>query len=177
MQKNTVSKMKKNIKINRLLILIAVSVFFFIFPWTKEVKIFSAKDVNWEILKSVKKVEKFDSKSFAFSPQFQLNDEILKLNGQKISIKGFFKKEIHHNHSDFIITETVTDVCFMCDHDEHYNLIKLIPETNEKQFFNSLKNDTLIQVSGIFELNQEPNAHSIFLLKDARSENFLNLKK
>jgi len=168
--------MKNNIKINRLLILIAVTAFFFIFPWTKEVKIFRAKDVNWEILKSVKKVEKFDSKSFAFSPQLQFNDEILKLNGQKISIKGFFKKEIQNNHSDFIITETVTDVCFMCDHDEHYNLIKLIPGTNEKQFFNKLKNDTLIQVSGIFKLNQESNAHSIFLLTDARLENFVNRK-
>ncbi len=166
--------MMRNIKITQLILLIAVTVFFFIYPWTKEVKVFRIKDVNWDILKSAENVKKFDSETFGFLSRYKLNDEILNLNGQKIFIKGFFKKEVHENHFDFIITETVTDVCFMCDHDEHYNMIQLLPAPDEKNLFDTLHNDLLIKVSGVFEINQTAGVHSVFLLKETHLENILN---
>ncbi len=166
--------MMRKIKLNQLLLLVAVAIFLFMYPWTKELKIFRAKDVNWEILKSAEKVKKFNTETFGFSPQYKLTDEILHLDGQKINIKGFFKKEIHGNHTDFIITETVTDVCFMCDHDEHYNMIQLLPEITEKKIFDTLRNDTLIKLTGIFEINRKTGAHSGFLLKEAHLETILN---
>jgi len=165
--------MRKN-KINQILLLAAVAVFLFIYPWTKELIIFRAKDVNWEILKSAEKVKKFNAETFGFLPQYKLTDEILQLDGQKINIKGFLKKEIHGNHKDFIITETVTDVCFMCNHDEHYNMIQLHPDLTDKKLFDTLRNDVLVKVSGIFEINQKKGAHSVFLLKQAHLENILN---
>ncbi len=162
--------MTGNFKIIRFILLAAVAVFFFIFPWTKEIKNFRAKDVTWNILKSAKKINKFNTKTFTFLPKFQLNEEILELNGKEIRIKGFFKKEIHDKHPDFILTETVTDVCFMCNHDEQYNFMELIVEPDEKQFFDSLKDDTMIYVSGIFKINQKSNNYPIFLLKNTHLE-------
>ena len=62
----------------------------------------------------------------------------------------------------------------MCDHDEHYNMIQLFPDSNAAVIFDTLRNDILIKVSGIFEINQKTGAHSVFLLKEAHLENILN---
>jgi len=166
--------MYRKIKLKYIFLLTSVSIFLFIFPWTKEVKVFRAEDITWDILKSANKIKKFNPRTFAFSPQFELNDEILKLNGQKIRIKGFYKKEKHFDETDFILTETVTEVCFACDHDEHYNLIQLIPTIDEIKSFDTLKNDKMIEVSGIFEITEKNNFHSVFLLKNAHLTKIFN---
>ena len=175
MRKNTKQqKMMRKIKINQLLLLITVAFFLFIYPWTKEVKIFRVKDVNWEVLKSAEEITKFNTETFGFLPHYKLTDDILQLDGQKININGFFKKEVHGINKDFVITETLTDVCFMCDHDEHYNMIQLNPDSNTAVIFDTLRNDILIKVSGIFKINQKTGAHSVFLLKEVHLENVLN---
>lgn len=155
-------------------LLFFVSIFLLIFPWTKQVKAYRAEDVNWDILKSAEKVKKFDSRTFTFLPLFKLNDKILKLNGQKIRIKGFYKKEKHTDETDFFLTETVTEVCFVCDHDEHYNFIQMFPDIDEIKSFDTLKNDKMIEVTGNFEINRKKSFHSVFLLKNANLTKIFN---
>ncbi len=159
--------------INYLLTVITVTLGLIIYPWTKEIDKFRADDVTWDILSLTIKTEKFDVSSFSFLPNYKISEEIKKLDGQKIRINGFFKKEGHAGHLDYFLTETVTDVCFMCNHDEHYNFIKLIPETENKQLFDTLKNDKLIKVSGVFEINTKIKAHPIFLLKKVRLDKII----
>ena len=158
--------MHPKINFKYLFILLVVSVFLLIYPWTKEVKVFRAKDLTWKILKSSVKTNQFDVKTFTFYGKYQLNEEINKLNGREIKIKGFFKKEKHGDETDYILTETVTNVCFACDHDEHYNLIQLFPNFDEINIFNNIKDDTMIEVYGNFEINRNKKFHSVFLLKN-----------
>ncbi len=153
--------MKKRNKI-QILLFLSIVLFLFIYPWTKEVTVFRAEDVNWDILKSVKKTNVFDKQIFAFNKHYELNKKIKNLNGKKIRIKGFLKKESHNGHIDFLITETVTNVCFICDHDEHYNMIQLFPKNNELKVFKNLKNDSLIQTSGIFKISENNTDTSFF---------------
>ncbi len=165
-------RLKQKITINRLLLLFAVVIFLFIFPWTKNITIFRAENITWSILKSAVKTNEFDSHSFSFVPNYQLNDKIKKLNKKEIIIEGFFKKEEHKIGTEYILTETVTEVCFACDHDTHYNMIQLIPDAEQKIFFDILPNDTLIKVKGIFQINNKKNAQYVFLLKNAHLEKF-----
>lgn len=158
--------MHSKINFKHFFILFLVSVFLLIYPWTKEVKEFRAEDVTWEVLKSAVKTNRFDLKTFSFYGKYQLNDEIQKLDGREIKIKGFFKSEKHGEVLDYFLTETVTNVCFACDHDEHYNYIQFFPNFNETDIFKDLKNDTLIEVFGKFQINQNRNFHSVFLLKN-----------
>ncbi len=156
-------------KISKLILLFSVAVFLFIYPWTKEPKHFRAEDVNWEILKSAGRIKKFDFERSAFVDYLRLGDSVRKLNGKKIIIKGFYKKELHEGKMHMLLTETVTDVCFMCSHDEHYEAAELIPEPGEGKFFESLKDDEFIRVSGIFVLC-EGNDGFIYRIENAKAE-------
>jgi len=170
MQINT--EITMNSKKIYILLLSVVVVFLFVYPWTKEVHTFRAKDVNWEILKSAVKTKTFDKKTFSFYQKYELNRKIQNLNNKEIRIKGFLKKEKIGKQIDFLLTETVTNVCFGCDHDEHYNLIQLFPQKNEIQIFDTLQNDKMINVSGIFEINQKQYSRFVFLLKKVHFEKY-----
>jgi len=45
---------------------------------------------------------------------------------------------------------------------EHYNMIQLFPKNKELRVFKTLKNDTLIEVSGIFKISKSNRDTSIF---------------
>jgi len=158
---------------NRILLLIVIVFFLIIYPYTKEIKIFRAKDANWDILNHSKKYKEFDPRTFALTQTYEFNDEVLSLDGEQISVKGFIKKHKHGDHSDILLTETVTDVCFMCNHDEHYNMIMLKPEIPNSEL-NNIEDDTFISVKGIFKLNKEKNAHSVYVLQNVELENIFD---
>ncbi len=147
--------------------------FLIIYPYTKEVKIFRAKDANWDVLNHTKKYKKFDPRIFALTQTYEFPEEVLNLEGEQISIKGFIKKHKHGDHSDLLLTETVTDVCFMCNHDEHYNMIMLKPN-NLNSKISSLGDDTFIKVKGKLKINKGKNAHSVYVLENVELETILN---
>ncbi|GEM_PF-2505212 len=159
--------MFKNIKI--ILIFSAVVIFLIIYPYSKEPKIFRINDINWDKLNNSKKYQEFDSRTFGLIQTFEFSEDALKLDGQTIVIKGFLKKHQHGNSKEIFITETVTDVCFMCNHDEDYNMILLKLENNATGF-NDLTDDTLIKVSGTFRIDKNKNAHSAFILEKVKLE-------
>jgi len=160
-------------KHNNILILLSVVFFLIIYPYTKEVKIFRAEDASWDILNHTKKYKEFDSRTFALLQSFDFTKEILEMDGKEISIKGFVKKHKHGDHNDIVITETVTDVCFMCNHDEYYNMIMLKPFSKTSKLYN-LKDDAYIKVQGIFKVNKGENVHSVYELNNAELEKFIN---
>ncbi len=160
-------------KKNRILLLIVIVFFLIIYPYTKEVKVFRAKDTHWDILNHAKKYKEFDPRIFALTQTYEFPEEVLSLDGEEIRIKGFIKKHKHGEHIDILLTEIVTDVCFMCNHDEHYNLIMLEPENKNSKLFN-LENDVLIKVKGKFKINKVKDAHSVYVLKNVELEKVLN---
>ena len=164
--------MLKNIN-NKILAVISFALFLIIYPYTKEIKKFRAEDASWGVLNNTKKYKEFDTRTFTLLQTYKFTDEVLKMDGKNISIKGFVKKHQHGKHIDILITETVTDVCFMCNHDEHYNMIMLNPKLKTSKLYN-LKNDAYIEVVGFFKINKNKNAHSVYTLNNAELKEFIN---
>ena len=160
-------------KHNKILILFSVVLFLIIYPYTKDIKIFRAKDTSWDVLNQTKKYKEFDFQKFQLQNMYNFSQEVLNMDGKKIAIKGFLKKQKHGTHTDIILTETVTDVCFMCNHDEHYNMILLKPNSHKSELFN-INDDAYIKVEGVFKINKDKNKHSVYQLNNAKLEEFIN---
>lgn len=161
------------IKINKILLTASGLLFLIVFPYTKEVKIFKAKDVNWDIINNSSKYKQFNPAAFSFKQKYKFTEEVLNLDNSNISIKGFLKNHKHGDHNDIILTETHTDVCFMCNHDEHYNMMMLKPDNPNSELYN-LEDDVLIKVKGRFKINKEKKAHSVYVLENVKLEKVLN---
>jgi hypothetical protein len=157
----------------KILLIISFSTFLFLFPYTKIIKKFKAEDVNWDIINTSKQYKEFDPSLFTLKKTYYFSPEIQKLNHSVISIKGFIKNEKHGNHKDLILTESVTDVCFMCDHDKTFRFIKLIPAKPESDLF-KIKNDTYVHVEGIFSINKNDKVHAVFMLENASLIQIIN---
>ena len=161
------------IKTNRILLITSGLLFIIIFPYTKEIETFKAEDVNWDIISRVKKIKEFDPKVFAFKETYEFTEEINDLDNSHILIKGFIKKHKHSDHIDLILTEKVTDVCFMCNHDEHYNMIQINSLIDSSDFLN-IKNDTYIKIQGIFKINKSHKNHPVFTMEDVVLKGIIN---
>ena len=160
-------------KYNKILILFSVVLFLIIYPYTKVIKLFRADDVSWDVINQTQKYKKVDFHNFQILPTYNFSTEVLEMDGKMISINGFVKKEKHGNHTDIILTETVTDVCFMCNHDEHYNMILLKPKSEDTKLF-GIKDDTYIKVKGIFKINENKGKHIVYQLNNVELEEVLN---
>ena len=156
------------------MLLIAFIAFLFLFPYSKKIKKFKAEDVNWEIINKTKHYKEFDPSRLAFKKTYYYSDELQKLDQSTISIKGFLKKEKHGSHTDLLLTETVTDVCFMCNHDEMFMFIELIPEEKVSKLF-GITNDAYVQVEGTFHINRENNLLPPFRMEHAKLINTIHL--
>ena len=150
-----------NLKPLNILLIASFLFILIIYPYTKEIKLFKANDINWDIINQSKSFKEFDRISFSFQQTYEFSDDILNLDNSVISVKGFIKKHKHFDHNDFLLTETVTDVCFMCNHDEQYNMIRLNTFSDSSEF-KSLKDDTYITVNGIFKINRTNKNHPVF---------------
>jgi len=160
-------------KHNKILILFSVVLFLIIYPYTKEINIFRAEDISWNILNQTTKYKEIDLKKFTMLQTYKFSKQVLAMDGKRISIKGFIKTEKHGEHKDIILTETVTDVCFMCNHDEHYNLIFLNIDSTDSELYD-IEDDAYIEVEGIFKINKDKKKHYVYQLNNVKLENFIN---
>jgi hypothetical protein len=138
----------KNININKLLLIAAVLLFLIIFPYTRHIEKFRANDATWDLLNRSVSYKEFDPKIFSFRETFEISEELKKLNLQTIAIKGFIKKNVHGDHKNIALTENVSDVCFMCDHDNPTVYILITEKV--KGSFDSIADDQLVRLKGIF---------------------------
>lgn len=155
---------------NKLLLITAVFFFLIIFPYTKSIERFKADDITWSFLNKSVLYKEFDSKIFAFKETYQLSAELKNLDNKEIIIKGFLKHQKHRDHSDIILTENVSDVCFMCNHDEHAVFISV--SGRKEKFSEYLSDDTYVKLKGIFKIKTESD-HGLFHLSEAE---IINLK-
>jgi len=153
-----------------ILLLAVVAVFLIMVPYTKEVKQFASADLTWAMLKKAETSQVFDVQRFGFETKTEYRPEIAALNEKKISVVGFFKREIHGSNTQLLLTETVTHVCANCNHDEHYGAIELRPRENSGF---ELPDDALIKVSGTFEYDTAGHLH--FIINEAVTDSILIL--
>ncbi len=152
-------------------LLASLAMLLILMPYTKDIEQFKATDLTWAMLKKAKTTKVFDFSNFGFEPKTEYHSEIDSLNGKPIVITGFFKNETHDSQSLLLLTENVTNVCAMCNHDEHYAAIVLHPA--DSALFN-LPDDALLAISGIFEY--DTTKHLYYHINQAVIDSILILK-
>jgi len=152
-------------KVRNIILILSILIFAIIYPYTKEIEKFRASNITWKILQEKENISEFNANNFAFVKTHKISNKIKKLEGTEIIIDGFFNKGDEHDNNIIYISETVTDVCFMCTHDEHYNAI-ILNGADTITNFDKINKDTYIKVSGIFKINTEKNSHIIYYLEN-----------
>ncbi len=154
-------------KIRNIILILSILIFAIIYPYTKEIDRFRASNIAWKTLQEKENISEFNAKSFVFVKTHKISNKIKNLEGTEIIIDGFFNKEDEHDKNIIYISETVTDVCFMCTHDEHYNAI-ILDCADTITVFDKIKKDAYIKVSGIFKINTKKNSHIIYYLENPK---------
>lgn len=155
--------------------IIVIAIVLILYPYSKQPAKFRSDDITWQIFSNSKMHKKFDSHNFEFITINQINDEIKALDKNEISIKGFIVVENHGKHKHIILSETVTDACFMCNHDENNPAILLFPNDDKSEIYN-LKQDDFVKIKGTFAINKTNPNLMTFILKNAEIVKNENLK-
>lgn len=150
-------------KIKNIVLISAVTVILFIFPYSKIVEVNDSEDVKWSYL-NLKFHEEFDIEQMAFKKKYEINEKVKNLNNKKIKIKGFLNIHKQYGEKIYFLTSSVTDACFFCNHDSQITAIKVLPENNNE--FKNVGKDYYIEIEGVFILNK--NQSQIYKLQNAK---------
>jgi len=146
----------------------AVVIFFFfliLYPYSKQPAQFRSDDITWKIFHNSNTYKRFDFQNFGFKNVHQINEKIKALDSTQITIKGFIVIEKHGGAKHIILSETVTDACFMCNHDENNPAIQIIPKNKNSKIFR-LKQDDYVKIKGTFAINKNNDDLMTFILKN-----------
>ena len=123
-------------------------------------------DKVWNLLlKDVKIRYIYSLKYDAILPKPKFGKELKKLNGQTITIQGFFLP-VHITGNIFVLSYNPMNMCFFCTGDGLQTIIELnvLPEHLKK--FKRLRTDNYFQVKGKLRLNTDTSEHLIYILDE-----------
>ncbi len=163
-----------NIKTKYILSIGCIVIFIFLYPYTREVPVFKSDDLTWSAFKNIKTVKEFDSESFSFMPVLSVPEKLEALNNKLIKIKGFVLLHKHGDEFKILLSEKLTGVCFMCNHDENYVSIEIIPKNKNSAVYD-LKSEDFVNVKGRFIISEEKK-HIKFSITEAELIEKLNIK-
>ena len=167
--------MNKNTKI--LFLVSVIFVILVIIPYTREVDIYTAKDVQWKMFHNNKRYKTFDKQHFHFRTETEISDELRELNQTEISIKGFFHEEMLGKEQVILLTENRLEVCAFCNHEELGYSIILKFRSDSLFLSEGVQTDSYIEVKGTFFIDDKNEHHSPFVIKNIQSVKKLGLKK
>lgn len=98
-------------------------------------------------------------------PKPKFGKELKKLQGQTISVKGFFLP-LDITGNVFVLSYNPMNMCFFCTGDGLQTIIELnvLPEHFKK--FKRLKTDDYFEVKGKLKLNSNDYKHLIYILDE-----------
>ena len=125
-----------------------------------------SKENVWNLLlKDVKIGYIYSLKYDALLPKPKFGKELKKLDGQTITIKGFFLP-LDLTGDLFVISYNPMSTCFFCTGAGLQTIIELnvLPEHLKK--FKRLRTDNYFQVKGKLRLNTDTSEHLIYILDE-----------
>ncbi len=125
-----------------------------------------SKENAWSLLlKDVKIGYIYSLKYDALLPKPRFGKELKKLDGQTITIKGFFLP-LDLTGDLFVISYNPMSTCFFCTGTGLQSIIELnvLPEHLKK--FKRLRTDNYFQVKGKLRLNADTSEHLIYILDE-----------
>ena len=102
-----------NRKTKTIFAVVIFSFFLILYPYSKQPAQFRSDDITWKIFHNSNTYKHFDFQNLAFKNIHQINEKIKAVDNKEITIKGFIIIEKHGDEKHIILSETVTDACFM----------------------------------------------------------------
>ncbi len=123
-------------------------------------------DKVWNLLLNNVKIKYIYSLRYdGMLPKPKFGKELKKLQGQTISVKGFFLP-LDITGNVFVLSYNPMNMCFFCTGDGLQTIIELnvLPEHFKK--FKRLKTDDYFEVKGKLKLNSNDYKHLIYILDE-----------
>lgn len=125
-----------------------------------------SKDKVWDLLLNDVKIKYYYSLTYdALLPKPKFGGELKKLDGQTITIQGFFLP-IDITGDMFVFSYNPMNMCFFCTGDGLQTIIELNVLPEHLPRFKRLITDDYFEVKGKLRLNAADYEHLIYILDD-----------
>ena len=123
-------------------------------------------DKVWDLLLNDVKIRYFYSLKYdALFPKPKFGKELKKINGQTITIRGFFLP-VDITGNVFVLSYNPMNTCFFCTGDGLQTIIELNPLPEHLQRLKRLKTDNYFEIKGKLKLNADNYEHLIYIMDE-----------
>lgn len=125
-----------------------------------------SNDKVWDLLlNDVKFRYIYSIKYDALLPRPKFSKELKKIDGQSITVKGFFLP-VDVTGNVFVLSYNPMNMCFFCTGEGLQTIIELNVLPEHLKRFNRLKTDNYFEVRGTLRLNTNLSEHLLYILDD-----------
>lgn len=110
---------------------------------------------------------RYSFKHEGFLPKPKFGDRLLEMNGQEVTIAGFFLPA-NITGSSFVVSYYPMAMCFFCSGAGIESVVVMYAEDGEERRLSNLRTDDFIEVKGRLELNDDMDKNLFYILRDAR---------
>ena len=122
----------------------------------------------WNLLLNDVKIKYIYSLKYdALLPKPKFGKELKKLEGQTITIQGFFLP-VDITGNIFVLSYYPMNMCFFCTGDGLQTIIELNVLPEHLQRFKRLKTDNYFEIEGKLKLNADNYEHLIYILDEVK---------
>ncbi len=123
-------------------------------------------DKVWNLLLNDVKIKYIYSLKYdALLPKPKFGEELKKLNGQTITIRGFFLP-VDITGNVFVLSYNPMNMCFFCTGDGLQTIIELNPIPEHLERLKRLKTDNYFEIKGKLKLNADNYEHLIYIVDE-----------
>jgi len=126
----------------------------------------ASSDTIWDVLLNDIKIKHYYSTKYnGLMPRPKFGREVKALNGQTITVRGFFLP-IDVTNDMFVLSYNPMNMCFFCTGDGYQTILELNVLPKYLARFKKLKTDNYFEVRGKLRLNQNNYEHLFYILDD-----------
>ena len=125
-------------------------------------------DKVWDLLLDDVKIRYYYSFKYdALLPRPKFGKELKKMDGQTISVKGFFLP-VDITGNIYVLSYNPMNTCFFCTGDGLQTIIELNVSPDHLKRFKRLKTDNYFEIEGKLKLNANNSEHLIYIMDEVK---------
>lgn len=133
--------------------------------------VFSQQAVTWQLLSKVKWYTAYVPSLDQFCDLPRFSKEIKALDGQQISIKGFYVP-VDASGKVFALSANPSNMCFFCGSGGYESVMEIIVKEGETDL-KHVKTDKYIEIKGALKINKSDPNHLMYILNGAELVNVI----
>jgi hypothetical protein len=126
---------------------------------------FTQQVVTWQLLSRVKWYTAYVPSMDGYCDLPRFSKEIKALDGQQISIKGFYVP-VDASGKIFALSANPSNMCFFCGGGGYESVMEIIVKEGETNF-KHVRTDKYIEIKGVLKLNKSDPNHLMYILKES----------